>query len=58
MSACLHEEYTFVRHQSGTTLNKAEMSAMLQGLMGSTEVVIHSQLCLYENAGSWSSSPL
>ena len=50
MSACLHEEYTFVRHQSGTTLNKAEMSAMLQGLMGSTEVVIHSQRCLYENA--------
>ncbi len=50
MSGCLHAEYTFVRHQSGTTMNKSEMSAMLEGFMASTGVVIHSQRCLYENA--------
>ena len=49
MIACLHEGYTFVRHQSGTTMDKAEMSAMLTGFMASSDVVIHSQRCLYEN---------
>ena len=47
--ACLHDEYTFVRHQSGTTMNKAEMSEMLRGFMSSDSVVVHSQRCLYEN---------
>ena len=47
--ACLHDDYTFVRHQSGTTMNKAEMAEMLQGLMSSDSVVVHSQRCLYEN---------
>lgn len=49
MIALLHEEYTFVRHQSGTTMNKAEMAGMLRGLMSSDAVVVHSQRCLYEN---------
>ena len=47
--ACLHEEYTFVRHQTGTTMNKAEMSEMLRGFMSSDSVVVHSQRCLFEN---------
>ena len=49
MIACLHDDYTFVRHQSGTTMNKSEMSEMLRGFLSSDSVVIHSQRCLYEN---------
>ena len=47
--ACLHDDYTFVRHQTGTTMNKAEVSEMLRGFMSSDAVVVHSQRCLYEN---------
>ncbi len=47
--ACLHEDYTFVRHQTGTTMNKSQMSDMLRGFMGSNSVAVHSQRCLYEN---------
>ena len=47
--SCLHEEYQFVRHQSGTTMDKSEMSQMLRGFMASDKVVVHSQRCLYEN---------
>ena len=49
LAACLHEDYTFVRHQSGTTMNKAEMSEMLRAFMANEKVVVHSQKCLYEN---------
>ena len=47
--SCLHDDYTFVRHQSGTEMNKAAMSEMLRGFMASDSVVVHSQRCLYEN---------
>ena len=47
--ACLHQDYTFVRHQSGTTMDKTQMSEMLRGFMSSDSVVVHSQRCLYEN---------
>ena len=47
--ACLHDDYTFVRHQSGTTMNKAQMSDMLRGFMASDSVVVNSPRCLYEN---------
>ena len=47
--ACLHDDYTFVRHQSGTEMNKAQMSEMLRVFMSSDDVVVHSQRCLYEN---------
>ena len=49
MIALLHEEYTFVRHQSGTTMNKAEMGEMFRAFMSSDNVTIQSQNCLYEN---------
>ncbi len=48
--ACLHEDYTFVRHQSGNSMNKAQMSDMLRMFMASDKVVVHSQRCLYENS--------
>ena len=47
--ACLHDDYIFVRHQSGTRMNKAQMSEMLRGFMSSDSVVVDSQRCLYEN---------
>lgn len=46
---CLHEDYTFVRHQTGTTMNRAEMSQMLRGFMSNDAVVVHEHHCLYEN---------
>ena len=47
--ACLHDDYTFLRHQSGTTMNKSEMGAMLAGFLSSDSVVVQAQRCLYEN---------
>ena len=49
LASCLHEDYTFVRHQSGTTMDQSEMAAMLRGFMASTDVIVQSQRCLYEN---------
>ena len=49
MIACLHDDYTFVRHQSGSTMNKSQMAEMLRGFLSSDRVVVHSQRCLYEN---------
>ena len=47
--ACLHDDYTFVRHQTATEMNKTQMSEMLRSFMSSDAVVVHSQKCLYEN---------
>ena len=49
MIACLHDDYTFLRHQSGNTMNKSEMAKMLRGFLSNDSVVVHSQRCLYEN---------
>ena len=42
---CLHEDYTFVRHQTGTTMDRAEMSEMLRGFMSNDAVVVHERHC-------------
>ena len=47
--ACLHDDFVFVRHQSGSEMNKAQMSEMLRGFMASDQVEVRSQRCLYEN---------
>jgi ketosteroid isomerase-like protein len=49
LAACLHDDYTFLRHQSGTTMNKSQMADMLSGFMSNDGVVVDSQRCLYEN---------
>ena len=49
MIACLHSDFTFIRHQTGSTMNKEEMSNMLRSFMGNESVVVQSQVCLYEN---------
>ena len=46
---CLHEDFVFVRHQSGTTMNKSEMADLMRNMMSNAEVVFHNQFCLYEN---------
>lgn len=45
----LHEDFKFVRHQSGTTMSKAEMIEMFEGFSKSDAVVEHSRRCIYEN---------
>ena len=47
--ACLHEDYTFVRHQSGSQMNRSQMAEMLRSFMSNDAVVVRSQKCLYEN---------
>ena len=47
--ASLHDDFKFVRHQTGSTMNKAEMSDMLRGMMSSENLKVHSLRCLYEN---------
>ena len=47
--SCLHDDYVFVRHQSGTEMNKTQMSEMLRGFMASDKVEVRQQRCLYEN---------
>ncbi len=49
MIACLHDDFEFVRHQSGTTMNKSQMAPMLRGFMASDSVVVRELRCLYEN---------
>ena len=44
----LHEDFEFVRHQSGTSLNKAQMSEIMRQMV-SNNVVPKAQRCLYEN---------
>ena len=47
--ACLHDDFTFVRHQTGTTMERAQMADMLRGFMSNDSVVVLEQRCLYEN---------
>ena len=49
MIACLHDDFTFIRHQTGTTMNKDAMANMLRSFMSNDNVVVKSQTCLYEN---------
>ena len=46
---CLHDDYTFVRHQSGGKMNKSEMIEMFRGFMSSDQVKVVEKRRLYEN---------
>lgn len=48
-TSCLHSDYEFVRHQSGTTLNKSQMSEMIGEMMASDNLGFSNNRCLYEN---------
>ena len=45
----LHEDFEFVRHQSGISLNKAQMSDLFRQMISSESVVPQAHRCLYEN---------
>ena len=45
----LHDDYESVRHQTGTTMNKTQMSEMMISMMANSEVVINELRCIYEN---------
>ena len=44
-----HEDYQFVRHHSGTTMNKSEIADMMRGMMANDDLVVKETRCLYEN---------
>jgi hypothetical protein len=46
---CLHEDFEFVRHQSGTSMNKVEMTNMMRSMLSNEAVVSSVNRCLYEN---------
>ena len=45
----LHDDFQFVRHQSGTTMDKAAMADMIRRMVASGGMEVHDQRCLYEN---------
>ena len=45
----LHDDFQFVRHQSGTTMDKAAMADMIRRMVASGGMEVHGQRCLYEN---------
>ena len=45
----LHEDFEFVRHQTGTSMNKDEMSNMIKGMYETGRLEIVSTRCIYEN---------
>ena len=49
LAACLHDDFEFVRHQTGTTMNKAEMIEMFKGFFSSDAIETKEHNCLYEN---------
>lgn len=46
---CYHADYEFVRHQTNTTLSRAEWQPMMEGMMQSDQWKMFSSNCLYEN---------
>ena len=45
----LHDEYEFVRQQSGTTMDKEQVSQMMRSMMANSDVAIEQSRCIYEN---------
>ena len=45
----LHDDFEFIRHQTGTTMNKSMMSEMMARMMANKDVVIKNPRCIYEN---------
>ncbi|MGC6536022.1 MAG: nuclear transport factor 2 family protein [Candidatus Puniceispirillaceae bacterium] len=48
MIACYHDDFEFVRHQTGTSMNKAEMAKLIDGFMAGDWQTSEPR-CLYEN---------
>ena len=44
-----HEDYEFVRHQTGTSMHREQMVEMMNMMMANEQVVIRDARCVYEN---------
>ena len=49
MIALLHDDFVFVRHQSGGEMNKDEMSEMVRHMSSAGDWSVSDHRCLYEN---------
>ena len=47
--ACFHDDFIFVRHQSGTEISKTDWIPILTAMMESDALEFSKQRCLYEN---------
>ena len=45
----LHADYEFVRHQTGTSMQREQMVEMMNLMMANEKVVIRDARCVYEN---------
>ena len=46
---CIHDDFVFVRHQTGAEMSKDEWSPMLTAMMQNDKLEIKDQRCIYEN---------
>ena len=46
---CLHEDFVFVRHQSGAEVSKSDWKPTLTAMMESDALSFSNQRCIYEN---------
>ena len=46
---CIHDDFVFVRHQSGAEMSKEEWTPMVTAMMQSDQLEIKNQRCIYEN---------
>ena len=46
---CLHEDFVFVRHQSGVEVSKSDWKPTLTAMMESDALSFSNQRCIYEN---------
>ena len=44
-----HEDFEFIRHQSGTTINKSEYRVLISGMWSQTNFKEVMHRCIYEN---------
>jgi ketosteroid isomerase-like protein len=44
-----HDDYEFVRHQTGTSMHREQMVEMMKVMMANEKVVIRNARCVYEN---------
>ena len=45
----LHDDFVFVRHQTGTEVKKVDWEPTIRAMMESTSLEIMNDRCLYEN---------
>ena len=46
---CIHDDFVFVRHQTGAEMSKEEWTPMVTAMMQSDQLEIKNQRCIYEN---------